>query len=100
MKTFCAALALALAAFPAVAQTVKITPVAGAYFSGAHAMNELVRPASVIITYPNEPVTEGGKLRPLSRTAEVIDQLKATPHLAISGRTMEFDGKGKCVAGC
>jgi len=23
-----------------------------------------------------------------------------TPHLAISGRTMEFDGKGKCVAGC
>jgi hypothetical protein len=23
-----------------------------------------------------------------------------TPHLAISGRTMEFDGKGKCVKGC
>ncbi len=73
---------------------------AGAYFSGAHAMNELVRPASVIITHANEPVTEGGKLRPLSRTAAVINRLKATPHLALSGRTMEFDGKGKCVAGC
>jgi hypothetical protein len=23
-----------------------------------------------------------------------------TCHLSISGRTMEFDGKGKCVAGC
>ena len=23
-----------------------------------------------------------------------------TPHLAVSGRTMEFDGSGRCVAGC
>jgi hypothetical protein len=23
-----------------------------------------------------------------------------TPHLAVSGRTMEFNGAGKCVAGC
>jgi len=73
---------------------------AGAYFSGAHAMNDLVRPVSVIITHPNEPVTEGGKLRPLSRTEAVIKQLKPAAHLAISERTMEFDGKGKCVAGC
>jgi L-ascorbate metabolism protein UlaG (beta-lactamase superfamily) len=73
---------------------------AGAFNSGAHAMNDLVRPASVILTHPNEPVTEGGKLRPLSRTASVMKQLKAPAYLAISGRTMEFDGKGKCVAGC
>lgn len=73
---------------------------AGAFNSGAHAMNELVRPASVVITHPNEPVTEGGKLRPLSRTAAVMKQLKAPAHLAISGRTMEFDGRGRCVAGC
>ena len=72
----------------------------GIFMSGAHAMNELVRPASVILTHPNEPVTEGGKLRPASRTAALIKQLKATSHLAISGRTMEFDGKGKCVSGC
>lgn len=75
-------------------------PSAGSVMSGAYAMNELVRPASVILTHPNEAVTEGGKLRPTSRTAALIKQLKVTPHLAISGRTMEFDGKGKCVAGC
>ena len=73
---------------------------AGAFFSGAPAMNDLVRPASVIITHPNEPVTEGGKLRPVSRTAMLMKQIKAPTHLAISERTMEFDGKGKCVAGC
>lgn len=73
---------------------------AGAFYSGAHAMNELVRPASVILTHPNEPVTEGGKLRPLARTAAVMRQLKPAAHLAISGRTMEFDGSGRCVAGC
>jgi L-ascorbate metabolism protein UlaG (beta-lactamase superfamily) len=72
----------------------------GIFVSGAHAINELIKPASVIITHPNEPVTEGGKLRPISRTAALIKQLKPVSHLAISGRTMEFDGKGKCVAGC
>lgn len=25
---------------------------------------------------------------------------KITPHLAISGRTMEFDGSATCVSGC
>ena len=72
----------------------------GIFISGAHAMNELVRPASVILTHVNEPATEGGKLRPASQTARLIKQLKAPAHLAISGRTMEFDGGGKCVAGC
>ena len=80
---------------------LNLGPSAGTVMSGAYAMNELVRPASVILSHPNEAVTEGGKLRPASRTAAFIKQLKGiTPHLAISGRTMEFDGKGKCVAGC
>ncbi len=73
---------------------------AGAYFSGAQAMNELVRPASVIITHPNEPVTENGKMRPISRTAKLIERIKAPAHLALSERTMEFDGAGKCLSGC
>jgi L-ascorbate metabolism protein UlaG (beta-lactamase superfamily) len=74
---------------------------AGTLASTARSINELVRPASVILTHVNEAATEGGKLRPASRTAQVIKMLKgATPHLAVSGRTMEFDGKGKCVAGC
>ena len=74
---------------------------AGTVLSGAYAMNELVRPATVIISHPNEAVTEGGKLRSASRVAALIPLLKGTtPLLALSGRTMEFDGKGKCVAGC
>jgi L-ascorbate metabolism protein UlaG (beta-lactamase superfamily) len=68
--------------------------------SAAHALNELVRPASVILTHTNEVTTEGGKLRAGSRTAALIRQLRPRAHLAISGRTMEFDGKGACVAGC
>jgi L-ascorbate metabolism protein UlaG (beta-lactamase superfamily) len=80
---------------------LNLGPSAGTVMSGAYVMNELVKPAAVILTHPNEAVTEGGKLRPASRTAALIKQLKGvTPHLAISGRTMEFDGKGKCVAGC
>lgn len=79
---------------------LNLGPNPGIFFSGAHAMNELVQPASVILTHPNEPVTESGKLRPGSRTAALIKQLRPAAHLAISGRTMEFDGKGKCVAGC
>ena len=79
---------------------LNLGPNPGIFFSGAYAMNELVRPAAVLLTHPNEPVTEGGKLRPSSRTAALIKQLKAPAHLAISGRTMEFDGKGKCVTGC
>jgi L-ascorbate metabolism protein UlaG (beta-lactamase superfamily) len=79
---------------------LNLGPSAGTVMSGAYAMNELVRPASVILTHPNEAVTEGGKLRPMSRTAALMKLLEPTAHLAISGRTIEFDGQGKCVAGC
>jgi L-ascorbate metabolism protein UlaG (beta-lactamase superfamily) len=79
---------------------LNLGPNPGIFISGAHAMNELVRPVSVILTHVNEPATEGGKLRPTSQTARLIKQLKAPAHLAISGRTMEFDAQGKCVAGC
>jgi L-ascorbate metabolism protein UlaG (beta-lactamase superfamily) len=72
----------------------------GIFQSGAHAMNELVRPASVILTHVNEAATEGGKLKAKSHTAALIKQLKPAAHLAISGNTMEFDGQGKCLAGC
>ena len=68
--------------------------------SGAYAINELVRPAAVIVTHVNEIGTIGGKLNPNSRTAAFVKLVKRPVHLAISGRTMEFDGAGKCVAGC
>lgn len=73
---------------------------AGTNASMAQALNELVRPASVLLTHPNEAVTEGGKLRAESRAAGLVKLLKAPTHFALSGRTMEFDGRGRCVAGC
>ena len=55
----------------------------GIFQSGAFAMNELVRPASVILSHPNEPVTEGGKIRPTSRTAGTTSSCRsATPSAA------------------
>lgn len=72
----------------------------GIFQSGAHAVNELIRPESVILTHVNEPATEGGKLRPKSQTAGFIKQLKVPAYLAISGRAMEFNGDGECAAGC
>lgn len=69
--------------------------------SAAHAINDLVRPASVIATHVNEGATEGGKLKPGSRTAAFAKLVKGRPvYPALSGKTMEFDGSGKCVAGC
>jgi L-ascorbate metabolism protein UlaG (beta-lactamase superfamily) len=72
----------------------------GIFISGAYAINELLRPESVIFSHVNEPATEGGKLLPKSKTAALIKNLQHPAYLAISGRTMEFDGNGKCVAGC
>ncbi len=69
-------------------------------YSATYAMNELIKPAAVIATHVNEGATSGGKLKPTSRTAAFIKLVKRPVHLAISGRTMEFDGKANCVAGC
>lgn len=68
--------------------------------SATYAMNELVKPAAVIATHVNEGATAGGKLKPNSRTAAFIKLVKRPVYLAISGRTMEFDGKANCLAGC
>jgi len=79
---------------------LNLGPNPGIFYTGAYAMNDLVQPASVVLSHANEPVTEGGKIRPNSRTAALIKQFKMPAHLAISERTMEFDRQGKCVAGC
>jgi L-ascorbate metabolism protein UlaG (beta-lactamase superfamily) len=69
--------------------------------SALYAISEFLRPAAVIVTHVNEAATVGGKLRPGSRTAAFVERLKGRPaHLALSGKTMEFDGDAKCVAGC
>ena len=69
--------------------------------AGAYVANELVQPASVIASHVNEGATTGGKVRPTSRTAAFMSLVKGRPvYPALSGKTMEFDGEGKCVAGC
>ena len=69
--------------------------------AAAYVANTLVQPASVIITHVNEGATVGGKVRPTSRTAALISLVKGPPvYPALSGKTMEFDGAAKCVAGC
>ncbi len=80
---------------------LNLGPSAVTSYAGAYAANELVRPASVIASHVNEGATTGGKLRPASRTAAFVGLVKGRPvHPALSGRTMEFDGEGRCVAGC
>jgi L-ascorbate metabolism protein UlaG (beta-lactamase superfamily) len=80
---------------------LNLGPSAVTGFSAAYAVNNLVRPAAVIATHVNEGATAGGKVRPSSRTAAFINLVKGRPvYLALSGRTMEFDGDAKCVTGC
>lgn len=66
----------------------------------AHVINTLVKPASVIVSHANEPATEGGQLKAGTKTATFKAATKVPVHLPLSGKTMEFDGKGTCVSGC
>ena len=66
----------------------------------AYVINELVKPASVIASHANEPATEGGKLKADTRTAVFKSAVKVPVHLPLSGRTMAFDARGKCLEGC
>ena len=66
----------------------------------AYVMNELVRPNSVIASHANEAATQGGKLLPNTKAAAFRQAAKMPVHVPLSGRTMEFDGGGRCVAGC
>ena len=66
----------------------------------AYVINDLVRPASVIASHANEVGTVGGKVRPGSKTEAFMKAVKVPVHLPLSGKTMEFDGGGKCTAGC
>jgi len=66
----------------------------------AYVINDLVKPASVIPSHANEVATKDGKVIPGTRTDTFLKAVKVPAHLSLSGRTMEFDGHGKCVAGC
>ena len=68
---------------------------------GAFAVNELIRPNAVITSHVNEGATRGGKVIAGTKTRQFIDLVKGRPvHVPLSGRTMQFDGNAKCIAGC
>lgn len=66
----------------------------------AYVINDLVKPASVIPSHANEVGTVGGKVRPGSKTEAFLKAVKVPAYVPLSGKTMEFDGSGKCTAGC
>ena len=66
----------------------------------AHVINDLVKPNSVIASHAIEEATKGGQLVPGTRTAIFKKATKVPVHLPLSGKKMEFNGKGKCVSGC
>jgi L-ascorbate metabolism protein UlaG (beta-lactamase superfamily) len=66
----------------------------------AYVINDLVKPASVIASHANEVGTEGGKVRPGTKTETFIKAVKVPVYVPLSGKTMEFDAAGKCTAGC
>jgi L-ascorbate metabolism protein UlaG (beta-lactamase superfamily) len=66
----------------------------------AYVVNELVKPASVIPSHANEEATKSGKVIAGTRTDSFQKAVKVPVHIPLSGKTMEFDGGGKCVSGC
>lgn len=66
----------------------------------AYVVNELIKPAAVIPSHANEAATKAGKLISGSRTDTFIRATKVPVHLPLSGRTMEFNSRGKCITGC
>lgn len=66
----------------------------------AYVINDLVQPNSVIASHANEVGTKGGKVVPGTKTEAFMKAAKVPVHVPLSGKTMEFDNNGKCVAGC
>lgn len=66
----------------------------------AFVITDLVKPNAVIASHANEPATEGGKVRAGTRTETFIKQVAIPTHIPLSGKTMAFDGSGRCVSGC
>jgi L-ascorbate metabolism protein UlaG (beta-lactamase superfamily) len=66
----------------------------------AFVITDLVKPNAVIASHANEPATEGGKVRAGTRTETFIKRVTIPTHVPLSGRTMAFDGSGRCVSGC
>ncbi|MDQ1474338.1 MAG: hypothetical protein QOJ99_5818 [Bryobacterales bacterium] len=67
----------------------------------AFAVNTLMRPASVIPSHANEQATVNGNATAGTKTARFMDLVReAGVYPPLSGAVMEFDGYGRCTAGC
>ena len=66
----------------------------------AYVINELVKPNSVIASHANEVATRNGNVLPGTRSEMFVKAVNVQVHMPLSGRTMEFNGSGRCVAGC
>jgi hypothetical protein len=76
------------------------TPFTTGPHESAFVIAELVKPNAVIATHVNEIATKGGKVVPGSKTDQFMKRVGIPAHPAVSGRTMSFDGSGRCTAGC
>jgi L-ascorbate metabolism protein UlaG (beta-lactamase superfamily) len=66
----------------------------------AWVVNKLIKPKSVIPSHANQPSTSGGNVIEGTRVDTFMKATKAKVYVPLSGKTMSFDKKGKCVAGC
>ena len=67
----------------------------------AFAINFLIRPRSVIPSHANEQATMNGTVIGGTKTARFMGLVRdAGVFLPLSGTVMEFNARGRCVAGC
>lgn len=66
----------------------------------AYVINDMVRSNAAIPSHANEVATKGGKVLPGTRTDAFMKATRVPTHVPLSGRTMSFDGSGRCVTGC
>lgn len=66
----------------------------------AYVIDTLVRPAAVIPSHANEAATADGRVLAGTRTAAFIKATNTPVHVPLSGRTLSFDRRGRCLAGC
>lgn len=66
----------------------------------AYVVNDLIKPVSVIPSHVNETATQGGKVIAGSRTDVFMKAASMPVIVPLSGKTMSFDGTGKCTGGC
>lgn len=66
----------------------------------AHVINKLVKPKAAIASHANEVATQNGKVIAGTKTEQFMKASKVPVYVPLSGKTMSFDGKGMCTAGC